>query len=447
MRPDDSAFRSKVACGLQAPFRRFRRGSLVRNVMVLACGTAGAQTLTIIVTPLLTRLFTPEAYGLVGLFVSIGTLLAVASTLRYDQAIPLERNDENVSHLVSLALAWSAIVAMLVFAVGGAVNLLRGSIGGFDAYGVVPLAGLLSLAMALQMIAGMWAVHRERFGRIATAEVVQAFSTLSLQLAGGLLGLGAVALVGGHVIGAVIGASLLVAWAWREGALARLLDRNFRAKWRLARKHYRFPLYATPTGLLERFSKRIPVFLLAMFYSPLEAGYYWLCFRVLINPGRIVVRNIRKPYYKRAVDLRARGKALAPLLVKATLALAAMAAPPTCVLALFGPELFLLVFGDEWNRAGQYAQWLVFATAASILAIPCLELAPVLHRQGQLLVLQVIHFALRGGAILTGGWLGDDLLAIQLYTAVSVLLNIALIGYFWVIAGAAPRALGGRVTA
>ena len=74
---------------------------------------------------------------------------------------------------------------------------------------------------------------------------------------------------------------------------------------------------------------------------------------------------------------------------------------------------------------------------------PCLELAPVLGRQGQLLVLQIIHFILRGAAILIGGMLGDDLLAIQLYSVVSVLLNLTLIGYFWMISGAAPRALGG----
>jgi O-antigen/teichoic acid export membrane protein len=434
----------RVARAIRALLRRFRKDSLVRDVMMLACGTAGAQTLTIIVTPLLTRIFTPEAYGFVGLFVSIGTLLVVASTLRYDQAIPLERNDDNASQMVGLTVTWSAAVAILLFAVGGATSVLQGSTGVFDAYDVVPLAGPLALAMAVHEIAGMWAVHRERFGRIATSEVVQAFTTLSLQLAGGLFGLGAVALVGGHMIGTVIGATLLVALAWREGAFARLLEVNFRAKWQLARKHYRFPLYSTPTALLERFSKRVPVFLLAMLYSPLEAGYYWLCFRILINPGRILVRNIRKPYYKRAVDLRARGEPLTPLLVKATLVMAVAATAMAGVFGALGPQIFQLVFGAEWYRAGEYAQWLVFATAASILAVPCLELAPVLGHQGQLLVLQIIHFILRGAAILTGGMLGDDLLAIQLYSVVSVLLNLTLIGYFWIISGAAPRALGSR---
>jgi hypothetical protein len=283
MMSDRSAHRSRIARGFCFP--RFRKGSLVRNVMLLACGTAGAQALTIVATPLLTRIFPPEAYGLLGLFVSIGSFLGLVGTLRYDQAIPLEPNNENASNLVALALAWSAIVAMLVLAGGGVTTLLRGSSGTFGFYELLPLTSVLLLAVAVQLVGGMWAAHRERFGRIAASEVVQAFSTLSIQLTAGLFGLGAVALIGGQLGGAVLGASLLAAFAWREGALAKLLDLNLSAKWQLARKHYRFPLYAMPAALLEQSSKQIPVFLLATFHSPLRPGTIGCAFACWSIPG------------------------------------------------------------------------------------------------------------------------------------------------------------------
>ena len=98
---------------------------------------------------------------------------------------------------------------------------------------------------------------------------------------------------------------------------------------------------------------------------------------------------------------------------------------------LLAPTLFEVVFGEAWQRAGYYAQWLVLATAASVLNMPCLELAPIFQRQGQVLAFQVAHTMVRAVALVMGGLLGDDLLAIALFAISSCVMSVAMIGYFW----------------
>ena len=106
---------------------------------------------------------------------------------------------------------------------------------------------------------------------------------------------------------------------------------------------------------------------------------------------------------------------------------------------LLAPSLFEIVFGDEWQRAGHYAQWLTIATAASVMTMPCIDLAPIFQRQGHVLAFQTALAIVRALAIAVGGLLGDDLLAIALFAISSCVMSAAMIGYFWRLIGINPH--------
>lgn len=402
---------------------------------MLASGTVAAQLVVLAATPLLTRLFTPEQHGILGVVVSIATLLAVVGTLSYDHAVLLERDDARASHLVVMVLACSVLLSVVLFAGGMVTRWVLDPDPAAGIYGALPWTGVLTLVIAVQAVLLMWAVHKKRFRIMAIAEVLAAVAIVSVQLIAGILDLGAVGLLGGQVAGMTVAVIVLGALAYRSGAFASLWDLNLRTKGALAKTHYRFPLYAMPAALLERSSKRLPVFLLALFFSPIEAGFYWLCYRVMAYPVRLVVRSSRKPYYRQALDLHARGESVAPLLLKSTGALAAFAVSLVVGMFLFAPSLFEVVFGAEWQRAGHYAQWLAVATAASVLSMPCLELAPIYRRQGQVLAFQIVQAVARAVAISIGGFMADDLLAVALFAIASCIMSTVMIVYFWRLIG------------
>lgn len=55
--------------------KRLTKSKFVRNVAIVATGTAGAQAITMAFAPIITRLYGPEAFGLLGTFMAI---LAIA---------------------------------------------------------------------------------------------------------------------------------------------------------------------------------------------------------------------------------------------------------------------------------------------------------------------------------------------------------------------------------
>ena len=83
----------------------------LKNVSKLALGTGIAQLITILISPVLTRLFLPEQYGIFALYVSLITILSVFSTCRYEFAIVLPKSKRRAEELyfLSISLNYSKI--------------------------------------------------------------------------------------------------------------------------------------------------------------------------------------------------------------------------------------------------------------------------------------------------------------------------------------------------
>lgn len=72
---------SVSSCFKQA--RALTSGQFVRNVATLAAGTAAAQAIAMVFSPIITRLYGPEAFGLLAIFTSVVGLLSAGVALSY----------------------------------------------------------------------------------------------------------------------------------------------------------------------------------------------------------------------------------------------------------------------------------------------------------------------------------------------------------------------------
>ncbi len=70
-------------------FLALRERAFVRNVMTVAMGTALSQAIAMAFSPLITRLYGPEAFGLQSVFVTVVGLVSTVAALGYPTAIVL----------------------------------------------------------------------------------------------------------------------------------------------------------------------------------------------------------------------------------------------------------------------------------------------------------------------------------------------------------------------
>lgn len=78
-----------------------------RNVLTLMTGTSIAQAIPLAISPILTRIYTPEDFGIFALYMSVASMIAVTATGRYELAIMLPKKDDDAMNIVALSIVIS----------------------------------------------------------------------------------------------------------------------------------------------------------------------------------------------------------------------------------------------------------------------------------------------------------------------------------------------------
>src|SRR5690606_4153532 len=97
--------------------------NVFRGMTTLALGVAVARGIGIIAIPVLTRLYTPEDFGALSVFVAVIAILAPILSLRYVAALPLPRRNSTAANLFVLSMGLiginTLILGCLLWAFGG----------------------------------------------------------------------------------------------------------------------------------------------------------------------------------------------------------------------------------------------------------------------------------------------------------------------------------------
>lgn len=405
-------------------------GSFRADVLTLMTGTALGQALLLAVAPLLTRLFSPAAFGAFGAYLSLAAILGSLSTLRFDQALMLPREEEESASLLGAALLSAVVVSLAVLA---ATLALRRPL--LAALRIESLAGWL-LALPVSVLAfgafqafNSWTVRHKEFARSSTAQGARALSIAAVQLGSGLLHAGPGGLVMGSAGGDAVAAVLLAGSVRRRHG--ELLHRAFRPGRVLeaARAYRDFPLFSAPQNLLNAVSQHLPLLLLAKFFGPAVAGFYVLAVRSVQAPLNLFLTSMRQAFFQKASELHNRGGDTRALFRRTTLRLLAMSALPTLAVLIFGPRLFAFVLGGRWLTAGVYARWLVLWQGLMFANVPAVFFAQVLRKQREVLLVDIVLLAARILAIAAGGLRRDPLLAVVLYSLTGVAVNLFMIAW------------------
>ncbi|RAH38217.1 lipopolysaccharide biosynthesis protein [Halomonas sp. SL1] len=404
--------------------------AFARSVSVLVGGTAGAQLLMVLASPLLTRLYTPDDFGLLAVYAGLLGVLAVIASLRYELAIPLPESDQDAASIVVLSL-----LAVLGVTLTTAILVLMGGDSIASVLGVPKLAGLLwllPLGVLLQgcyKVFNYWAIRTKQFPLIAKTRLRQALATLAIQLVGAKAG--SVSLLGGQATGQGVGSITLA-----RSALKRPELRHWRCRdvWHSAKRYRDFPLFSTWGGFFNSVGQQLPPLLFASLFGAGAAGLYALAHRVLTMPMSIVGQAVGNVFFSSAAEAYREGR-LGPLVSSVHEKLAQIAMPPALVLIVIGPDLFTLVFGEQWRSAGDFARWMAPWLYMVFITSPLSTLFSVMEKQTQGLLFQVILLLARVVAITLGAWQGNLIVAVMLFSGASALCWVGFLAWITRVTG------------
>lgn len=417
-------------CFLSLKNTYLRKGSFVTNFFTLMLGTVVAQSITIVVSPVLTRLYGPSDFGIYGVYASIVSIVSAFITLRFDQALMLPKKNDDASNLFMLSIAVVCGITILSVIV---VSVLQRQLANLTKFhGLLKLIWIMPLSLfltGLYQACNSWSTRRKFFHRSSTSQMTRAITASSLQIATGIKKCGAVGLIGSAIIGDFCAMAVLVKHIYKNDWPDIKKSFSLQRMRCLAREYLDFPVYSSSQGVMNSISQNIPVLLLAYYFGSAIAGFYALAIRVLQFPVNLIAASLRQVFFQKASETYNAEGDTYYLFKKITLILLAIAAIPTIIIVLFAPNIFCFILGKQWFTAGVYARWLVLWLFLLFANVPSILFAQVYRKQRGLLWFDVSLLICRVSVLILGGIYFNALLTIISYSIVGVVFNAIIIIY------------------
>lgn len=351
-----------------------------KSILIITGGTVTAQLLNMLFSPIITRIYLPEEYGVMAVLSSILMVLSFPS-LKYEMAIPIDKKDSEAINTMALSIIILFLfTSILTFTLSFKGDLI---LSFFSAQALLRYKYFIPIGVffiGIHKILEQWMFRKKDFNIISKTTALQNLFGNLTKVVAGYLGFGVIGLLSGKIT--------------RESAsIVPLIRRVFIKDKHLfkrisaiglygsLKKHRGFPIYQTPSTFLSKFKNQIPVFGLAMYGSQI-VGFYGLANTIVKLPMTLVGHSVRNVFFAEAASIGKSNpeklKQLSDKLFKKMLIIGLF---PLIILIVSGPTLFSRVFGSNWVGSGEIARFLAVAIYADFIFSPVSRVYEVLERQ------------------------------------------------------------------
>lgn len=373
-------------------------GSFTQNYAVVLSGAGVNILVQVFVTPILTRLYTPEAYGIYSLFLVVSTNLALIVSLRLPQAIMLPKVESEFRALMRIGLMSTIILSLLLFGLFFFFN--EAFLHFFNAKKLIDyyyLIPIMTLLICLNQYFGSWQYRSNFFKKSVAIDTSISIGVRAFNLVYGFLSKGTLlGLVFGDMLGKIFGLIL----SWRlilKEKVHELFAPVPKDDLVHAYKTYKvYPFINLPGMWLEMFSGQLPVLFLSFVYGLPSVGLLSLAVGIMDIPKRLFAYSATSAFYKKAVDVYATSKEeLGALAIRTLYLLLAITVIPYAVVVVFGEELFALILGGRWADSGLIAQYLAMYYVLELLCVSLGSIFYVLRKEKVLFRFQIGFLLIR----------------------------------------------------
>jgi O-antigen/teichoic acid export membrane protein len=364
-----------------------KRGELMNAVLVLTTGTVLAQAIGYLISPILTRIYSTEEMGDMGVYLRAIGFIAALGTVRYEMALPLPKNDSHsyLLYKVSLKIAIYILIACTIL---GVLFLFTQPFS-WGQVGFVSLTLLGSLVMVFINLGTNWAIRKKQFRVISISKMINAFSSNGLRWLFGLIGMGSFGLILATFLG-----FLLSSFSFLKDF--KLLKTNYKhyespSKTAVLLSEYKqFPLVSLPHVLMDLGRDLLIASLIIYFFSKDIFGSYNHSYTILRLPLMVIGTSIGQVFYNRCSEIVNEGKSIYPLIKKTMIILIALSIVPFGLIFIFGEPLFGFVFSDTWRESGYFSEIMTPWLMMNFIISPVSSIPMILNRQKEYFIIGLI---------------------------------------------------------
>jgi len=386
-----------------------------------------ARILWLVSLPVVTRLYSPDDFIVLSVFIAFVTVLIPLCTLQYTAAIPVVDTDTEAATLFGVVSVFAILSALvmsgILLALGSLFNLGETFSKVRTYIWMLPIA---LIATSVWDALNYWGTRKRAFNTLAKGMFIQSLNGALIMIGLGIAGLVPV----GLLIGQIVSQGGGVAFLWRRFSRDLMASRSqvtVHAARHLLATHWRYPSLIMPSLFLNSFLIQMPTLYVAATHDAATAGNFGLAWTMLLLPVRLLAKPVSRVFYAHSAEMgRQDAAGIRRLLIVQGGRILAVLIPANIVFYLAAPWLFPIVFGTGWDLAGQIAAQLSVFLTAMFLYSTLNQVLNVVGRQAVRLQLEVQNL---GFLVLLAIWVGftdPGLLHLVTVYALVMLLHYAI---------------------
>jgi len=335
------------------------KSGFLRDALSLSGGTAIAQVIAVAALPLLTRMYTPDEFGVLALYIAVASLLSVFASMKLEQAIMLPKTDREAAGILVALLISSVVFALIILV---AILLLRDRLLVWSgAQALKPWLYFLPLSIfLLGSYQGLrfWQMRQRNFSLVSAGLVSAILASTLVAIMIGAWGKaafnGASGLVIGFICQGLVNVAILLKGVRQQKA--HFSSINIVGIIQAVRPYQKLVSTLLFSNGIASGSMQLPVLTIGGVFGNSILGFYSMAERIISAPIALIANALGDVYRQRAsVSWRESGS-FNHLYWKTLLLTSVTGIPVFSVGILFAPDLFVFVLGEDWWVAGEYAQ-------------------------------------------------------------------------------------------
>ncbi|CAM3609878.1 oligosaccharide flippase family protein [Arcobacter aquimarinus] len=328
-----------------------------RNILTLMSGTTIAQAIPIAISPILTRIYTPNDFGVLALFLAITSIFASIANGRYELAIMLPKKDEDAINIFALGFIINCFISLLLLILVVIFNnyftkLLGNNEISFWLY-FVPITVFI---VGLFNILNYFNTRKKNYKDIKNATILKSIVLAIAQLSLGFIKSGVSGLILGNIISN----------GFANIKLAKNILKNKRLILKiklvkiiiLAKKYKDFPKYNLISDLSNTLTLQIPFFVIPKVFNITVSGYFFFAQKMISIPSLLIANSISQVFFEKISENNKNNIKNMPIFLNILKKLLMLSLPMSIFIYLFSPTIFEIIFGKEWRISGEISQYL-----------------------------------------------------------------------------------------
>lgn len=330
-------------------------------------GTIIAQLVSILLQPILRRLYSPESFGILSAYLSIIGMIVILCSLRYDDTIVLPKSDKESINLVGLSLfisfCFNLMIFILVITLGGKIKSFLNLPANFPVkilYIIPAGAYLFSIYQSLNS----WLIRKKKYISVSVNKLVRRSTEGSAQIVFAFLK-SFNGLIYSDIIGQTANAATAAIQSRKYGLNFNLLSIT-KLKYVL-RKYSEFPKFNLVPAFMSSCSYLLPPIFIVKFFSPETAGFFDLSKLLLSIPMALIASSISNVLLQRISERFNRKESFMTEIKPVLYIVIIIAVIEVIAIILVGENLFKIVFGSQWITSGKISKIMVWSFALNFI--------------------------------------------------------------------------------